>query len=173
VPLALARLNAMDKKVDEAKIDINKAIELKNNYTDAYYTLAQLEIASNNISGAIKSVEAAAVMDPNNSGLYFQLGVLKYNQKDYNGAVSALGRAISLVPDYANAKYFLGLSYYELGRKAETVKIFEELLASNPDNQSISAALVNLKAGKAPLATAETKVSNKDKAQLPVKEKSN
>lgn len=165
VPLAIARLDALSGKTDDARANIGRALELKGNYTDAYYTLAQLEVAVNNIPGAIRSVEAAAVIDPNNSGLYFQLGLLKYNQKDFAGAASALGRAVALVPDYANAKYFLGLSYYQIGRKEEALKQFEEISATNPDNQEITLILSNMKAGRALFPNATI-----DKNELPIEE---
>jgi Tfp pilus assembly protein PilF len=157
VPLALARLDALSGNIDEARTNIAKALGLKGNYTDAYYTLAQLEAAANNIPEAIKSVEAATIIDPTNSGLYFQLGILKYNQKDFAGAVGALEKAIALVPDYANAKYFLGVSYYQIGRKEEAVKQFEELNGANPDNQDITSILASMKAGKSLFPSTQSK----------------
>ncbi|MFH0804078.1 MAG: tetratricopeptide repeat protein [Candidatus Zambryskibacteria bacterium] len=155
VPLALARLDALEGKIDDARMNITKALELKNNYTDAYFTLAQLEVGANNIPGAVRSVEAATIIDPGNSGLYFQLGLLKYNQRDFAGAAGALEKAIGLVPDYANAKYFLGLSYYQVGRKEDAIKQFEEISATNPDNQEVKAILSDMKTGKSPFADAQ------------------
>jgi tetratricopeptide (TPR) repeat protein len=167
VPLALARLDALAGKVDEARVNINRAIELKSNYTDAYFTLAQLEVAANNIPAAAKSVEAATVIDPTNSGLFFQLGLLRYNQKDFAGAAGALERAVTLMPNYANAKYFLGLSYYQLDRKAEAIKQFEEIKATNADNQEVNTILTTMKDGK-PLFPTAAKTT--DKTKPPVKE---
>ena len=167
VPLALARLDALTGNVAGARTNIAKALELKSNYTDAYFTLAQLEVAANNIPAAIKSVEAAAVIDPTNSGLYFQLGLLKYNQKDFTGAANALEQAVVLVPDYANAKYFLGISYYQLGRKPEAIKQFEEINIANPDNQEVTLILSNMKANK-PLFPDSKTVNN---SKPPVQEK--
>jgi tetratricopeptide (TPR) repeat protein len=91
---------------------------------------------------------------------------LKYNQKDFVGTVNALERAVALVPSYANAKYFLGLAYYQLDRKPDAIKQFEEINATNPDNQEINAILVNMKAGKPLFPSAQTADSSKP----PVKE---
>lgn len=148
VPLALARLDILENKAENARANIVKSLELKNNYTDAYYSLAQLEVAVNNIPEAIRSVEAIIFIEPNNSGLYLQLGLLKYNQKDYSGAAAAFEKSVALVPDYANAKYFLGLSYYQLGKKDEAIKQFNDLSLTNPDNQEIDAILKIMKSGK-------------------------
>lgn len=166
VPLALARLEAMSKNIALARENIVKALNLKNNYTDAFYTLAQLEAAANNIPAAIRSVEAATVVEPNNSGLYFQLGLLKYSERDFAGAALSFERAIVLVPDYANAKYYLGVSYYQTGKKTEAVKIFEDLAKGNPDNQDVLFILSNMKAGKSLFPTAQIS----DKSEPPVKD---
>ena len=161
LPLALGRLDAMAGDAEGARKNIIRALELKGNYTDAYFTLAQLEASQNNIPAAIRSVEAASILDPNNSGLYFQLGLLKYNTNDFKGAVGAFERAIELVPDYANAKYFLGLSLERLGRRSEAIAQFEEIQKTNPDNAEISFILSNLKAGKSPFKDAVPPVDDK------------
>jgi len=161
IPLALGRLDAMSGDALGARKNITRALELKGNYTDAYFTLAQLEASENNIPAAVRSVEAASLLDPNNSGLHFQLGLLKYNTSDFKGAVSAFGRAIELVPDYANAKYFLGLSLERLGRRAEAIVQFEEIVKTNPDNAEINFILSNLKAGKSPFKDAVPPVDDK------------
>lgn len=172
VPLALARLDSFSGNISEARKNIEKALTLKSNYTDAYFTLAQLEVSANNIPAAIKSVESAAVVDPNNSGLYFQLGLLKYNQKDFTGATLALERAVSMVSNYANAKYFLGLSYYQIGKKEEAIKQFEDINSTNPDNAEVKLILSNMKDGKSLFSDAKLPVDNtpQSRTEPPVKE---
>jgi len=170
--LAFARLKSLSGDLAGARENINKAIELKNNYTDAYFTLAQFEVASNNIGGAIQSLEAVILLNPQNASLYFQLGLLKYNVSDYRGAILALEKSIEIVPDYANARYFLGLSYSKLGRKADAIAQFEEIQKSNPDNAEVSLILSNLQAGKDPFAGAKPPVTNtpEKRADLPIEE---
>lgn len=172
IPLALARLSAFSGDLAGARENAKKSIEMKTNYTDAYYTLAQIEAAANNIGGAIQSVEAAAYLDPQNAGLYFQLGLLKYNNMDYRGAAAAFEQSISIVPNYANARYFLGLSYERLGRRADAVTQFEEIAKTNPDNEEINFILGNLKAGKSPFKDAKPPVTStpEKRVEPPVKE---
>jgi tetratricopeptide (TPR) repeat protein len=148
IPLALSRLYALSGDTENARAEIIKAIQLKNNYTDAYFTLAQLEVATKNIPGAIASVEAATLIDPLNSQLFFQLGFLKYNNEDFRGAVTAFEQAVKIVPNYANARYFLGLAYDRLGRTADAISQFEEIKNTNPDNAEVDFILSNLKAGR-------------------------
>jgi tetratricopeptide (TPR) repeat protein len=161
IPLAFARLAALSGDLAGARENINKAIELKNNYTDAYFALAQLEVASNNIPGAIRSIESVTLMDPQNASLYFQLGLLKYSNQDFGGAVAALGKAIEIVPNYANAQYFLGLSYERLGNRPNAIVQFEALQKTNSDNAEVALILSNLKAGKSPFTNAKPPIDSK------------
>lgn len=172
IPLALGRMAAISGNVTAAREDIVKAINLKSNYTDAYYTLAQLEVATNNITGAIQSVEAATLIESTNAPLFFQLGLLKYNNSDFAGAAKAFEQAVALVPDYANAKYFLGLSYELLGKRDKAIAQFEDIAKTNSDNQEVQFILSNLKAGKSPFKDAKPPINNKpeSRTELPVKE---
>jgi tetratricopeptide (TPR) repeat protein len=172
IPLAFGRLAALNNDLDTAKENVSKAINLKQNYTDAYFTLAQIEVAANNVPGAIRSVEATTLIDPNNAALYFQLGLLKYGHSDYGGAANAFGRAIEIIPNYANAQYFLGLSYDRLGKKTEAIMIFEELYKTNPDSSEVALILSNLKDGRQPFSNAEPPIdpNPETRSELPLEE---
>lgn len=172
IPLAFSRLAALGNDLDGARQNVYRAIELKSNYTDAYFTLAQIEAAANNIPGAIKSVEATTLIDPNNAALYFQLGLLKYSYEDYKGAIISFERAIQIVPDYANAMYFLGLSYDNTGRREDAVAVFEEIYKTNPESSEVALILSNLKSGKRPFANAEPPMDSapEERPKLPIDE---
>jgi cytochrome c-type biogenesis protein CcmH/NrfG len=156
--LTLARLElARDKDdIDGAKEFIGKALDKKNNYTEAIFLLSQLEIQVGNIEGAIKSVEAAVVIDPNNPAFFFQLGLLQTNAGDNEKAIFALERAIELNSQYSNAMYFLGVNYFQTGRTADAIEQFEIVLGLNPDNADVKAILENLEAGNDPFTTGGT-----------------
>lgn len=156
--LEAARLEIAHGAKEEGKKLVNEALRLKNNYTDAIFTLAQIEIDAGNVKGAIASLEQAAFLNPNDAGLFFQLGILKYNEKDYSGAKSALTRAVQIVPDYANARYFLGLAEYELGDMAAALREFETTQKTNPTNEELALIIANLKSGRAPLAKTQAEV---------------
>lgn len=172
VPLAIARLDAIAGNFEGSRENINKALSLKNNYTDAYFTLAQVEAATNNVNGAIQSVEAATILDSQNASLFFQLGLLKYNNGDFRGAAAAFERSVTLVPDYANARYFLGLSYERLNRRSEALAQFEEIQKTNPDNSEVNLILENLRADKSPFANAQPPVdpNPERRAEPPIEE---
>jgi tetratricopeptide (TPR) repeat protein len=151
--LTMARLEVTNKDFTKARENINTALQLKNDYTDAAYLLSQIEVSQGNIKEAIATLEATTVFSPNQPIIFFQLGLLKYNQKDYSGAVVALERAVNLNNYYSNALYFLGLSYYKLGRTQEAIRAFEVIKALNPGNTDVQSVLNNMNKGWDPLAT--------------------
>lgn len=170
IALENARLEALNKDNDKAKEYIAKAIQLKNNYTDAVYLLSQIEIAAGNIKGAIQSVEAAAFLTPNDPTIFFQLGFLRYSDKNYKDAAVALERAVQLNEQYSNARYFLGLSYDKLNRNKEAIEQFVRIQELNPDNAEVKSILENLRAGRDPFAAAVVEKPEKRKTP-PVAEK--
>lgn len=150
IQLVMARLDAANEDTAKAKEHIQKALTLKNDYTDAIFFLAQIQVSEKDLKGAIQSTQAAALINPNDPGVFFQLGLLRYNDSDFAGAISALEEAVHLSPDYANAKYFLGLSYSKAKRAEDALKQFDDLKKTNPDNAEIDLIYKNLQAGKEP-----------------------
>ncbi|MBI5005352.1 MAG: tetratricopeptide repeat protein [Candidatus Lloydbacteria bacterium] len=161
--LGIARLSLAQGNRDEARTHIAKALALKNNYTDAIFLLSRIEADEGKISDAISSAEIASLISPNDTGLFFHLGLLRYTNKDYQGAISALERAVLLQPNYANAKYFLGLSYEQVGKRADAIIQFQDLEKTNAGNEDVKKILANLRAGKHPFAGGETSPPEKGK----------
>ncbi|MDP2704967.1 MAG: tetratricopeptide repeat protein [Patescibacteria group bacterium] len=170
--LEFARLELAKGDNKKAKEFIAKALQQKQNYTEAVFLLSQIEVSEGNVNGAIDSVEKATLLAPNDPALYFQLGLLKYNKRDYKGAIGAFERAVTVNSQYANARYFLGLSYYQDRRINDAIAQFEVVRATNPNNEEVKLILSNLKAGKEPFANATPPVDNEPEKRdtLPVDE---
>ncbi|KND46767.1 MAG: Tfp pilus assembly protein PilF [Parcubacteria bacterium C7867-006] len=168
--MLFARLAVNHNDLKAAESYALQAIQAKNNYLDAYFLLSQIEVATQNIQGAISSVTAASVIDPTNPAIFFQLGLLKYNAGDFTGAIQALEKSTTMTPDYANAKYFLGLSYEMTKQHDKAIAQFQDLAKTNPDSQEVKTILENLLAGKPIFTNAEEEKPEKAKT-LPVKEK--
>lgn len=169
VYLTLARLEVSNKDNKAARENLNKALALKGNYTDALFFLSQLEAGEGNIAEAIAKADQASLLSPNDVGLFFQLGLLKYTNRDYNGAIVSLERAVALNTNYSNAMYFLGLSYDKVGRKADAIAQFEKVESLNPENQEVKNILINLRAGKSALTDVPPPTPEK-KSTPPVKD---
>jgi tetratricopeptide (TPR) repeat protein len=171
--LSLAQLQASANKLDDALRTVGAVLQVKNNYLDAVFLLSQIEAAKGNLADAITAAQVATQLNPQSPILFFQLGLLRYENKGYAAAAEAFTQAIKLQPDYANAQYFLGLSDARLGRNGEAIAQFQNLAASNPDNQEVAFILGNLRVGKSPFADAQPPITPtpEKRPTLPIKQK--
>jgi len=139
--------------LEQAATALQKAVELKPNYTDAHFLLAQIYDTQGNQQEAIRRSEAATFLSPNDIGTLFQLGFLYYRANRLSDATIVLERAVAINTNYSNARYFLGLIYDRTGRRTEAIGEFEKIAALNPGNGEVQTILANLRAGRPALAS--------------------
>ncbi|MEK6837132.1 MAG: tetratricopeptide repeat protein, partial [Nanoarchaeota archaeon] len=106
-----------DEALSKAEGELQKAIELKNDYAPAHFLVAVIYDQQGKTEEAIKKLEETKNADPNNSGLAFQLGVVYWQKQRYEKAQEEFERALKLNANYDNAKYMLGLVYDKQGEK--------------------------------------------------------
>lgn len=161
--LSAAQIEAAMGKLPEAKGFIGRALQVKNNYSDAIFLLSQIQVAENSIKDAITSLLVLAQLNPQDPTIFFQLGLLYYNEGDNVNTGLALSKAIDLNPEYSNARYFLGLALARLGKYPEAAAQFEAIQKFNADNEEVAGILTALRAGKSPFQT----VKSPEKAKTP------
>lgn len=135
--LELAILEGRSNNLDAARAYTEEAIARKRDFTEAFFFLSQLEIATGNVDAAIQSTQATVALEPQNPVRYYQLGVLLGLGKDVAGAAAAFERAVALDQNYSNARYLLALAYDELGRSPEAKDQLRAVLALNPGNAEV------------------------------------
>lgn len=152
----------------KAREYIEKAITLRNQYTDAIFLLAQLQIEEEEVEQAINSVKAITLFSPKNAVAHFQLGLLYYSEESFVNAARSLERAVSIDGDYANARYFLALSYWKLGDDAKALEQFRKVQETNTENAELVKIIENLEAGKDPFAHLNEDPRIENRAGLPI-----
>jgi tetratricopeptide (TPR) repeat protein len=160
--LAASEVEGADKKkleqeaqdnLDKALVNLNKAIELKNNYSPAHYQMSLYHVRKNDLKKAIEEMEINYVIDKTNVGTIFQLGLLYYNNKDLGKAQAAFEQAIKLSPNYSNARWYLAAVFEDQGKNKESIEQIEKVALLNPDNEMVTQRLQELKVGKVKPAT--------------------
>jgi TolB-like protein/DNA-binding winged helix-turn-helix (wHTH) protein/tetratricopeptide (TPR) repeat protein len=96
---------------------------------------------------AIEQLRAVIAMDPNHYQAYWVLGHTYAANKQFDEAVAAAEKAVELSERAPGALGILGLAYGLSGRKAEAMKILNELLELNKSRYVTPAALVNVYVG--------------------------
>ncbi|MFY9462297.1 MAG: tetratricopeptide repeat protein [Candidatus Sungiibacteriota bacterium] len=138
--------------LENAKQNLEKAVELKSDYAAAQFLLAQAFTREGNIDEALRRGMQAAIGAPNDVGVAFFLGFLFYQKGDLANAEQQFSRAIAINPNYSNAMYFLGLIYDKTQRPVEALKQFRRIFELNPDNEEVRKIIVNLEAGRPALS---------------------
>lgn len=146
--LSLARLYSETGDNKTARTYIDKALEKKTNYTEAYFLLAQIEITDGNTANAVKKLEEASAIDPNNPDVHFELGAIRYQAGNYADAEFSFSRVVSIDNSYVNAWYYLALTKNKLGKTSEAIAILEKLHEAFPDNADIAKLLSSLRSGQ-------------------------
>jgi tetratricopeptide (TPR) repeat protein len=123
---------------DQSRSYIEQAISIKPNFTEAFFFLSQLEIATGNVDAAIKSTQAIITLEPQNPARYYQLGVLENSRGKLTEAVVAFEKAVALDQNYANARYLLALAYDVQGKSSEAKAQLEAVLNLNPGNEEVT-----------------------------------
>lgn len=161
IQLQLAQLESRTGNLEGALAKAQEAIELKQNYTSAYFFISQIQIAQGNVEAAIQSTLSSITLEPRNPARYYQLGVLYSSEGQTQEAARAFEAAVELDRNYANARYFLALAYDELGRSADAREQLEAVLELNPGNEDVIRLLERLGRGE-PLSadTASPEVSD-------------
>ncbi len=142
-----ARYQAQNGDLSGARGSLTKAIELKNNYTDALFLLSQLDIEEGKVADAIAVTSAIVSIEPSNPTRYFQLGVLLAANKDLAAASQAFEVAVRLDPNYANARYFLALTYLDQDKKTEALEQLNKVKETNTDNATVLELIRQVESG--------------------------
>jgi tetratricopeptide (TPR) repeat protein len=82
------------KQIDQAKIDLDKAIELNPRYTRAYLERCYLRQLAENYKGALDDANAAVLSSPKMPLAYSYRGKLKASMGDIDGALLDIKKAI-------------------------------------------------------------------------------
>ena len=157
------------KDAQEKAIELlTRATDLKTDYAEAHFLLAQIYNQQGRADEAIARAEQTYQLAPNDAGVLFQLGLLYYQKGDLDRAQIAFGKVVEANPNHSNALYFLGLVYDRQRKKEDALKIFQKVASLNPDVKELDIIIGNLTQGKPAL---EGIVPPPEKrSEVPVKE---
>jgi tetratricopeptide (TPR) repeat protein len=109
-------------KVDEAKPEFNKAIDILNegmklypNDSDMLLTLSNAYIGADRTNEAIEPFKKGVAAEPENKYYRYNYGVLLLGIEDFAGAEEQFKKAIDIDPEYDNAIFNLGVTYIKWG----------------------------------------------------------
>jgi tetratricopeptide (TPR) repeat protein len=124
-------------RVNVMEASLRKVIALKPDYAHAYNALGY-SLADRNLRlpEARDLIEKALKLAPEDSFIIDSMGWVLYRQGDLEGALVQLTRAYKGRPDAEIAAH-LGEVLWQLGRRAEALKIWQEGMKKAPENETL------------------------------------
>jgi tetratricopeptide (TPR) repeat protein len=141
----------------KAEQAFKKAIELKDDYANAYYQLALTLEQEGKLDEGIGVMEQVLQKFPTNIDLKFELGRMYYNSGKVEQAARQFQEILALMPTHANARFSLALSFERLGRTKPALDEYRKVLEANPDNEALKQKVSQLEQQLLPPPTGKSK----------------
>ncbi len=120
--------------MDEAVACFERAVELKPDYTEAHYNLANVRRAQGRFDLAASHYERVITRVPGFAPAHYDLGNVFADLGKLDEAAACYERAIAIQPDYADAHTNLIVTRMDQGRLDEALACCTRALAANPDS---------------------------------------
>jgi putative PEP-CTERM system TPR-repeat lipoprotein len=116
--------------------DLEQVYESKNGAEVAGPSLVVSEMHAGHLDKAAEVAAALVKADPKQPVYQTLLGTAKAAQHDYAAAEAAFRAAVNLEPDFGPAADNLAKLYVLMGRKSEAEKVYRDLLAKKPNDET-------------------------------------
>ena len=133
-----------DKKFDEAFKELQHAIELDPQSTDALYYQGLVYVALNRADDAQAVWDKARGLNPADLDVAFQLGVLYFNRQEYEKTEPLLLQVYGPEPTRPNIGYYLGFIEYRKKNYREALTLFKGNVPSDGDFAQLTSFYASL-----------------------------
>lgn len=134
--LGRARLYILEGDTVNANADLDKALQLNKNATNAYVMRADIAMNSNppQYEKALADMDEAVKLQPRYAGYFINRAYLRYMLDDYFGAMADYDYAIGLDPLNAIGYFNRGLLRAEVNDNDKAIQDFTRVLQLNSDD---------------------------------------
>lgn len=138
----LGQVNYLIKNFNEAILQYKKAIELNPQDSEYYYVISECYREIDSIYEQRKYLLESLKYNFENAQVHYNLSIIYDMQNDKANAIMHINKAIELNPNFIEAKHQLALMLEHAGDREGAAKVYEEILAIEPENEI---AISNLK----------------------------
>jgi protein O-mannosyl-transferase len=130
--LGIALLDA--GQYEDAIEECRKAIGVKPDYVEAYFTLGDIYARMRQYSAAIENYEQVLELDPSSLQAHFNLAGVFKEQGEYDKAVEYYGTVIDSYPQYEPAYVNLGIVFLQMNQVEESLEQFRQAARIAPNS---------------------------------------
>lgn len=139
-----------EKKLEEARIKLRSAVDLKPKDPAAYLELGEVLGGLGQFGGALENFQTVINLDPENHKARLSVAGMLLAGKQIEGAETHINYLLEKDPRDVDALILRAMARTAIGKRDDARKILEPLIAEHPDNGSAKASLayLNLVDGK-------------------------
>jgi Tfp pilus assembly protein PilF len=148
-PESRANLGALFRargRMDEARAEFAKALELDRTFAPAAIQLAEISRQRGDEKAAEAILAKAFADNPGSGALAHAWGLSLIRQKRMEEGVGKLALAAKLAPEDPNYAYVYAVALHDTGAPAKAVEVLRGALARRPNNREILSALASYEA---------------------------
>src|SRR5262245_54133369 len=120
-------------RVDEATKDIERALSLSPNYSDAFALQSVIAVVQNEREKALDIARKAVEADPKSAAALIALSYAQQANFDLDGALDSLNQAVQVRPDNALAWARLSELHLSFARLGEALEAAQKAVALDPN----------------------------------------
>jgi tetratricopeptide (TPR) repeat protein len=120
-------------RIDEASRDLERALSLRPNYSDALALQTIIAVVQNDKESALNIGKQAITADPKSAAALIALSYAQQANFDLNGALSSLQQAVQLEPENALAWARLAELQLSVSRLDEALEAAQKAVAIDPN----------------------------------------
>ena len=124
--VALARLLRGEKRLEEGRDMLQRALALDPDWADAHNLLAGIQFGLGQKESALVSAIRYTELNPEEPNSHDSLGVILHRMGQYQEAIQSYRQALALKPDFDIAMIHLGNTLVHLGRYREAVTQYRQ-----------------------------------------------
>lgn len=120
-------------RANDAIIDLNHAISLKNDKKEYYLLLGDAHFANGNVEKSYEALQNALRLDPDNNETYLKLGEIAFYSRDYDRAFDHLTHVTEKDNNNRTALFMKGFIYKEKGDTVSAITLLNKVCDLYPD----------------------------------------
>ena len=141
----LAETQIRNKLLSEATISLAKAKKINPKNAKLWFAEGSIQLEQRNTRKAILLTKRGLLIEPDNAYAYFQIGNARIMQSNPYYALKAFKKASRLQPTLWQAFNNQGLVLFEMGKRKEAIKVWQEVLKLNEHPETMLALAAALK----------------------------
>ncbi len=132
-----ANLNMTNEKLDDALADAEKALAINKDEIDALFVRGIVFADKKRFEDAMADINRILKIDPENPRAVWIRSSIFASQKDYASSIKDVNQLARQNPQVPGYKMQLAALYNANGEPDQAMKIYDEMLASAPDNWEV------------------------------------